>query len=79
MINVSEKISDLTSDKIGEYFKDLEIEVEKLDKLNKSTDRSTDSIAAQQHGGKLLQILHAARLEILHYDYFMDRLNNGRK
>jgi hypothetical protein len=76
---MSEKISDLNGDKLGEYFRDLEVEVEKLDKLNKSTDRSTDSIAAQQHGSKLLQILHAARLEILHYNYFMDRLNNGRK
>jgi hypothetical protein len=70
----------LTADEVQKHYLNLKGELDALVKLNNSDSRTLESIAAQQHGGQLLQLLFAARLEILQYNDIINGLNkNGRK
>lgn len=68
---------DLTADDIAKNYEALAFELKQLEELNKSLDRTTESLAAYAHGANLLKLVHAVREETALYEYFVSRLNKN--
>lgn len=78
---MSEKLKcyDVTADELGEKIELLSSEVRTLEEINKSTSRTNDSLAAQAHGAKLLQLLYPLRDETELYAYYLGRINGSAR